>query len=95
MNARLLHFELPPEWEQKLSQSRSKKRQKTPQKSPKHSLLTGLAISSARKRLQLSQRVLADRIGKSQSWIRDIEKERFQPNTKDLALLRRVLEIAQ
>ena len=95
MNARLLQFELPPEWGQKLPQSRSKKRQKTNPKSrsTKQSLLTGLAITSARKRLQLSQRGLANRIGKSQSWIRDIENERFQPNTKDLALLRRVLEI--
>ena len=34
----------------------------------------------ARKRLRLSQRALANQIGKSQSWIRDIENERFQPN---------------
>lgn len=93
MNARLLRFELPPEWDQKLPQSRSKQSKKSTQKSPKQSLLPGSAFTSARKRLQLSQRALANQIGKSQSWIRDIENGRFQPNTKDLALLRRVLEI--
>ena len=93
MKARLLHFELPPEWVQKLPQSRSKKSPKTTPKSPKHSLFLGSAIASARKRRQLSQRALASQIGKSQSWIRDIENERLQPNTKDLVLLRQVLEI--
>ena len=97
MNARLLRFELPPEWDQRPHQSRSKKRQKPPQKSPskKRSSLPGSEIILARKRLQLSQRALANRIGKSQSWIRDIENERFQPNSKDLTLLRQVLEIEQ
>ena len=97
MNARLLRFELPSEWDQKRARPRSKKRQKTNQKSPskKQSPLTGSAITSARKRLQLSQRELADRIGKSQSWIRDIENDRFQPNTKDLSLLSNILELGQ
>ncbi|MCG8367006.1 MAG: helix-turn-helix domain-containing protein [Pseudanabaenales cyanobacterium] len=97
MNARLLHFELPPEWDQKLSQPRSKKRQKTNQKSvsKKQFPLSGSVLTAARKRLQLSQRALANRIGKSQSWIRDIENDRFQPNTKDLSLLRNILEIEQ
>ena len=93
MNARFLHFELPPEWVRKPSPSRSKQQRKTKRKSPQPSGLPGSTISAARKRLQLSQRELANRIGKSQSWIRDIENERFQASLKDLALLRQVLEI--
>ena len=95
MNARLLRFELPSEWDQKLSQSRSKKRQKSPKKSPSKNQFPfpGSTIALARKRLQLSQRALADQIGKSQSWIRAIENEHFQPKTKDLVLLCQVLEL--
>jgi ribosome-binding protein aMBF1 (putative translation factor) len=43
--------------------------------------------------LQLSQRTLAEKTGKSQSWIRDIEKGRFQPKEEDQRLLRKVLEL--
>jgi DNA-binding transcriptional regulator YiaG len=90
MNARLLRFELPEDWAQqspKLAKKSSKARK---QKPPKASF-SGQQVAAARKSLQLSQRVLAERLGKSQSWIRDIENGRLQLNEKDQAVLSELL----
>ncbi|XZN91370.1 MAG: helix-turn-helix domain-containing protein [Microcoleus sp.] len=48
-------------------------------------------IVTARKSLQLSQRDLATHIGKSQSWVRDIESGRLQVGFKEQQLLLKVL----
>jgi DNA-binding transcriptional regulator YiaG len=90
MNARLLRFELPEDWVQqspKIAKKKSKERKQLQPKSP----LSGQQIATARKSLQLSQRVLADKLGKSQSWIRDIENGRLQLNAKDHAMLSELL----
>jgi len=36
---------------------------------------------------------LADQLGKSQSWIRDIENGRFSPGNQDLERLQKVLNL--
>jgi DNA-binding XRE family transcriptional regulator len=92
MNARILQFELPPEWEQQLAKSKQKQRstnRKT--KSKPHIALSTEYMIEARKRLGLSQRDLAQLTGKSQSWIRDIENGRFQAKLEDQMLLQKAL----
>ena len=96
LNARLLGFELSDEWQQTVNQRstpkrrRSKKATLTENREP----LEKAAIKAARQRLKLSQRSLAERLGKSQSWIRDIENGRFSANSEDLAQLMQILEIS-
>ncbi len=90
MNARLLRFELPEDWVHQPPKASKKtaKERKRPQ--PK-SLFSGQQIAAARKNVQLSQRALADKLGKSQSWIRDIENGRLRLNEKDQAALSELL----
>jgi len=90
MNARLLRFELPDDWMQQ-SLKLAKKTSKTRKQLQPKSSLSGQQVATARKNLQLSQRVLAERLGKSQSWIRDIENGRLQLNEKDHAVLSELL----
>lgn len=94
LNARLLGFELSEEWQQTLRRT-TPKRRRTAAKVPSENdqQLTSSAIKAARQRLNLSQRALANRLGKSQSWIRDIEKGRFTASSADRELLRQTLEI--
>lgn len=96
MNARILAFELPPEWEQQISESEKKKtRTAKAKKKPKATNdLLGEQILQARKNLNLSQRELAKLTGKSQSWIRDIENGRLKAKLEDQVLLRKVLNMA-
>ncbi|MDX2232764.1 MAG: helix-turn-helix domain-containing protein [Leptolyngbyaceae cyanobacterium bins.349] len=92
MHARLLRFELPPDWEQRSPKSTKKRTRKT--KTIQTRLpppLSGQQVSNARKSLQLSQRALANQLGKSQSWVRDIENGRLQASEKDRLLLSKVL----
>ena len=95
MKARILHFELPPEWDKQLSRWENKKQRKTRRKktTQKTCNLSAEQISSARKRLGISQRKLAQKLGKSQSWIRDIEHSRFSAKPGDILKLRKILEI--
>lgn len=96
MNARLLCFELPNDWQKSSStKSKQKRHRKTRRQLllPSQLTLSGQQISEARKKLQLSQRALADQIGKSQSWVRDVERGRFQPAAKDKAMLCQTLHI--
>lgn len=98
MNARILQFDLPSDWHQ-TSTSEGKNRHTgkgTSRRSyqVKSAVISGEQIVTARKRLGWSQRELAERTGKSQSWIRDIENGRFRAKHKDQSLLRQVLEIA-
>jgi DNA-binding transcriptional regulator YiaG len=108
MNARIQAFELAPDWEQSSELTKKKRRKTSGEKvyssasrkakgrdrySKPQSTLSSEQIVAARKSIGLSQRELAERTGKSQSWIRDIENGRFQVKAKDQALLRRVLEL--
>jgi len=100
MNGRILQFNLPETWEVKQSRSSVRKRQQSRKRKQVHesqssaqSLSKDLLVG-ARKRLRLSQRVLAEKIGKSQSWIRDVENGRFQPNLQDQAVLCEILQIS-
>ena len=94
LNARLLGFELSEEWQQTIKRTPPKRRRSTkviPQETANN--LTSSTIKEARQRLKLSQRALADRLGKSQSWIRDIENGRFTANLEDRERLRQMLKI--
>jgi len=93
MNGRILWFKLPPEWEQPQAEFEKNKLtpSKTKNKSKTQPILSGEQITAARKGLQLSQREVAQKTGKSQSWIRDIENDRFRAKAEDQMLLRRVL----
>lgn len=96
MNGRILAFELPPEWEQQISESEKKKTRTAKAKrklKPTNDLL-GEQILQARKNLNLSQRELAKLTGKSQSWIRDIENGRLKAKLEDQVILRKVLNMA-
>ena len=97
MNARILAFELPPEWKQKISESQKKPRTTVKSRSRRKTKTTtdllGADILQARKNLQLSQRELARLTGKSQSWIRDLENGRLKAKVEDQAILRKVLNI--
>jgi DNA-binding transcriptional regulator YiaG len=90
MHARILSFQLPNDWENKPTKPARKKTKKN-QKSRSLLPLSGQQISNARKTLQLSQRELANQLGKSQSWVRDIENGRLQVNEKDRSLLSELL----
>jgi DNA-binding transcriptional regulator YiaG len=104
MNARILSFDLPSDWEQsatdfeKKPQRSVKKRSRSVSDGIRKSKTTGDLIGEqilrARKNLNLSQRELAKLAGKSQSWIRDIEKGRLKAKSKDQVVLRKVLGIA-
>ncbi|NJL56082.1 4Fe-4S binding protein [bacterium] len=95
MNARLLSFEFPSDWQPNSVESKKKQRsgdrKKTPKASVPQNVLSGEEVAEARKKLQFSQRHLAELISKSQSWIRDVENGRFQAKGEDGALLRKVL----
>jgi DNA-binding transcriptional regulator YiaG/Pyruvate/2-oxoacid:ferredoxin oxidoreductase delta subunit len=96
MNARILWFELPAEWQQPQAELEKKKQRTTKRKIKLKAqpVLSGEEIMQVRKSLQLSQRDLAKMTGKSQSWIRDIENGRFQAHLEDQVLLRKVLGLA-
>ncbi|BAY88184.1 MULTISPECIES: helix-turn-helix domain-containing protein [unclassified Tolypothrix] len=92
MNARILYFEVPPEWKKQLA--KSKKKQRTTSRKTKLKPQIALSVEyilEARKRLGLSQRDLAKLTGKSQSWIRDIENGRFEAKLEDQMLLQKAL----
>lgn len=101
MQARLLRFELPDSWESQAIASPLRKARKTqpqaltqPQTDQTvlaRSPLNCQQIIAARKKLQLSQRDLANHVGKSQSWVRDIESGRLQVGSKDQQRLLQIL----
>jgi DNA-binding transcriptional regulator YiaG len=97
-NARILRFELPETWEVKQSRNTPQKRHLKHHRQANSTKKAGTPLSSeqiiaARKQLCLSQRHLADLMGKSQSWIRDVEKGRFHPSAHDQMLLRKILKM--
>ena len=96
LNARLLGVELSEEWQQtERRRTPAKRRRRQSQASPmaESKQLSGSEIKAARQREKLTQRALADRLGKSQSWIRDIEKGRFNINVDDQVMLRQALNM--
>lgn len=97
MNARILWFELPPDWEQKVTKPEKKKTRTAPKRIKPKTLieLKGQQIIEARKNLRLSQRDLAQMAGKSQSWIRDIENGRLRVKSEDQEILRKVLGLSE
>ncbi|MEO0686524.1 MAG: helix-turn-helix transcriptional regulator, partial [Cyanobacteria bacterium J06649_11] len=98
MNARILAFEMSPKWDQPNLKAR-KKQQRTSSTKRKINIKTagdllGEQIRLARNNLSISQRELARLMGKSQSWIRDIENGRLNVKIEDQLVLRKVLKIA-
>ncbi|MGK7943468.1 MAG: helix-turn-helix domain-containing protein [Microcystaceae cyanobacterium] len=98
LKARILEFQFPPDWEEQLVKYEQKKQQKINKKrkvKPNLPSLSGEVILSARKQQGMSQRELAQKLGKSQSWIRDLERGRFAAKCEDQKRLRQVLAIQQ
>jgi DNA-binding transcriptional regulator YiaG len=95
MQARFICFELPEGWEARETPATPKKSRNSKPKETAHqrSSLSSQQIVTARKSLQLSQRDLATHIGKSQSWVRDIESGRLQVGFKEQQLLLKVLGV--
>jgi len=94
LNSRFLGFELPTAWQQTPKRSTAKRRQPPkPNPTPEPKPLSHTLLRTARERLKMSQRTLADQLGKSQSWIRDIENGRFSPGNQDLERLQKVLNL--
>ena len=95
LNARLLGFELSHEWQQTARRKSTKRRRRQTQIQigTQGAQLSGSDIRAARQQQKLTQRNLAERLGKSQSWIRDVEKGRFNISVDDQALLRQVLDM--
>jgi DNA-binding transcriptional regulator YiaG len=102
LQARFLCFELPEGWETqttkaaqaKIRQAQRKQSAQMRTEKSARSSLSSQQIISARKSLQLSQRDLASHVGKSQSWVRDIESGRLQVSSKDQQVLLKVLGVA-
>jgi DNA-binding XRE family transcriptional regulator len=90
LNARLLGFELPEEWQHTVRRRTPKRRQA---KSAPVCPISGSEVKAARQQQKLTQRDLGERLGKSQSWIRDIENGRFSIRAEDQSRLRQALEI--
>ncbi len=92
LNARLLGFDLPEDWQQSVRKPRAQRRRSFKSTTqPAANVLSSDAIKAARQRLNLSQRDLAQRLGKSQSWIRDVENGRFNISASDRTRLQEVL----
>jgi len=96
LNSRFLGFELPSAWQQTAKRSATKRRPaRKPAPSPEIKPFAHKLLRTARERLKMSQRALADRLGKSQSWIRDIENGRFSPCNEDLDRLQKILNLVE
>ncbi|MGK7914255.1 MAG: helix-turn-helix domain-containing protein [Prochloraceae cyanobacterium] len=95
MKARILSFELPLQWQEKLTKLANKKQRRTRQthKSKTTKALNAEQILAARKSQGISQRNLAEKMGKSQSWIRDLESGRLSPKPEDRIVLQKLLEV--
>jgi len=92
LRARILAFDLPSDWGAPATPEKRKGR--SPSRSRKSNVSHSLSthdIVLARKKLHMSQRTLAEKIGKSQSWIRDVENGRFHAKPREQKLLRTVL----
>lgn len=91
MNAYILRFELPTELVEAMTGDEDKQKPKRATLKKLPSELTAEQIIAARKDKGWSQRRLASMMGKSQSWIRDIESSRFEIKQADRERLRNIL----
>ncbi len=95
LNARLIGFDTPDDWQQVRKRQSPNRRRRTGKKSISAQTiqLSGEAVRAARQQCSLTQRALAEQLGKSQSWIRDIEKGRFSLSHTDQTRIREVLNL--
>ncbi|NJL03226.1 MAG: transcriptional regulator [Spirulinaceae cyanobacterium RM2_2_10] len=93
LNARLLGFDLPSDWAAPASPPSQTPTKRTRRINSRPRALSSQQVLEARRSLQLSQRKLAEILGKSQSWVRDIENGRFQIKREDQTLLRQALNL--
>lgn len=94
MQARISGFQLPELLTQRLTKLALKRDRKlrSRDRAPSNHL-TKEDILAARQRKGWSQRKLADHLGKSQSWVRDIEKGRLRIRPRDQKQLRALLDL--
>ncbi|WAS06518.1 helix-turn-helix transcriptional regulator [Gloeomargaritales cyanobacterium VI4D9] len=88
-NAAITIREFPEDWQAETPKKEIRPR--TNRKSTPAYSVTGAMIKQARLRQGISQRQLSTLLHKSQSWIRDIELERYKIKPKDVQLLASVL----
>jgi len=93
LNARLLGFELGEDWQKVARRTNPKPRRRKMTPKPSAAPMSCEDIRRARQEQNLSQRSLAKRLGKSQSWIRDVEKGRFNISLADQRRLQQVLDL--
>ncbi|AFY75545.1 MAG: helix-turn-helix domain-containing protein [Hydrococcus sp. C42_A2020_068] len=93
MNAYILKFELPTEFARGIAEFEAQKKETVTEKAKRkiQPELTGEAVIAARNNKGWSQRRLAKMMGKSQSWVRDIEHKRFEIKPADRERLREIL----
>jgi ferredoxin/DNA-binding transcriptional regulator YiaG len=92
-DARLLGFELPSDWQRPKIEIEKEKRKSSQRKRKENQVsISGEQVIVARQERGWSQRELAARMGKSQSWIRDIENGRFRLKQEDRASLQELLK---
>ncbi|MDB9313703.1 helix-turn-helix domain-containing protein [Spirulina sp. CS-785/01] len=89
MKARIAQFNLAPDWQKEAKKPRLKRQRKRKPETPS---LTREQIREKRRQKGWSQRDLAQFIGKSQSWVRDIEKGRLSINPAVQQQLRELLD---
>ncbi|MEN9214731.1 MAG: hypothetical protein Q6J44_02875 [Gloeomargarita sp. DG02_4_bins_56] len=90
LNAALTIVEFPEDWRADVSKATLKPR--TPSQSSAGNPVTGAMVRTARLKRGLSQRQLSLLLNKSQSWLRDVELDRYKIKPKDMLLLTAVLE---
>ncbi|NER08107.1 MAG: helix-turn-helix transcriptional regulator, partial [Okeania sp. SIO3C4] len=93
LNARLTGFDLPPDWAAPAATPSQTVTRRQRRISTRPRALSSQQVLEARRSLRLSQRKLAEILGKSQSWVRDIENGRFQIKREDQTLLRQALNL--
>ncbi len=89
LNATIKTFEFPDDWCLEMTKIRHKNSNRSP--TVKNINITGDIIKRAREQKGISQRKLSSLLGKSQSWIRDIESGRYKIKQKDVVVLTSVL----
>ncbi|MGC9502550.1 helix-turn-helix domain-containing protein [Baaleninema sp.] len=94
MKARILQFQLPSDLDRGLSQLQKQQQRKSRRTSgmPDPIPLSPEQIAQFRRLKGWSQRELARQIGKSQSWVRDVEKGRLRVKPEDGRRLQELLD---
>ncbi|MCU0533823.1 MAG: helix-turn-helix domain-containing protein [Hydrococcus sp. Prado102] len=94
MNAYILRFELPAELVEGMTENEDKQKTKRATLKKLASELTAEQVIAARTSKGWSQRRLARMMDKSQSWVRDIENNRFEIKPADRERLRNILGLS-